>query len=104
MIYRWLAILVALVMVFSLTASGVQAQSSDDISMPAAADPLYWEVQRVDDPPLYAYMTDRNLRLDANNIPHIAYGGDHLYYATLVGGIWQVEIVDASEGVGMFAS
>jgi len=43
-------------------------------------------------------MTDRSLRLDTNNNPHIVFGVDHLYYIYYDGSQWQKEIIDASLG------
>ena len=63
-----------------------------------------WDIQRVDAPKLFSNMTDRSLRLDANGNPHIAYGGDYLYYAWHDGTQWHIETVDTSEGVGSYAS
>ena len=63
-----------------------------------------WDIQRIDSPKLPADMTDRSLRIDANGHPHIAYGGDYLYYAWHNGTEWKIETVDTSEGVGSFAS
>ncbi|MDH7486327.1 MAG: carboxypeptidase regulatory-like domain-containing protein, partial [Anaerolineae bacterium] len=49
-------------------------------------------------------MTNRSLRLDTSGHPHIAYGGDHLYYAWHDGAAWHLETVDPSPGVGRYAS
>jgi len=63
-----------------------------------------WQLERVDAPKLIAEMTDRCLRLDAQGRPHLAYGGDHLYYAWYDGTQWNAETVDDSWGVGRHAS
>lgn len=63
-----------------------------------------WDIQRIDAPKLLSEVTDRSLRLDANGRPHIAYGGDYLYYAWYDGAGWRLETVDTSEGVGSYAS
>jgi hypothetical protein len=34
--------------------------------------------------------------LDSSDRPHIAYGGDHLYYAYFDGTQWQYEVVDSA--------
>ena len=44
------------------------------------------------------------LRLDAAGYPHIAYGGDHLYYTRYDGIGWRYETVDGAEHVGAGAS
>lgn len=73
-----------------------------------AAEPLppapAWQLTCVDCPKRFGELTDRGLRLDAAGHPHIAYGGDHLYYATHDGSIWRYETVDGSSGVGSAAS
>jgi hypothetical protein len=63
-----------------------------------------WKYQSVDDPMLFNYMGDRSLRLDSDNNPHIAFGGDHLYYASYDGSNWTFETVDPAVGVGFFTS
>jgi hypothetical protein len=49
-------------------------------------------------------MGNRSLQLDAEGHPHIAYGGDHLYYARHDGTQWHYEVADGSAGVGEYAS
>ncbi|MFO0795347.1 MAG: hypothetical protein U0586_14950 [Candidatus Brocadiaceae bacterium] len=44
------------------------------------------------------------IAVDASNRPHIAYGGDHLYYAYHDGSKWNYPTVDASLLVGDYAS
>jgi hypothetical protein len=63
-----------------------------------------WVNQCVDCPKLFKETADRALVLDKNGRPHIAYGGDHLYYAWQDGAGWQYSTVDASTGVGRHAS
>ncbi len=63
-----------------------------------------WQITCVDCPKWFGELTDRGLRLDAAGHPHIAYGGDHLYYATHGGSAWRYETVDASSAVGSSAS
>ena len=70
-----------------------------------SAQPLGpWEITCVDCPKRFGTLTDRGLRLDAQGHPHIAYGGDHLYYATHDGSAWHYETVDSSSLVGSSAS
>jgi len=73
-----------------------------------AAEPLpptpAWQITCVDCPKLFGELTDRGLRLDFAGHPHIAYGGDHLYYATHDGSAWRYETVDSSSAVGSAAS
>ena len=73
------------------------------VSRPCNAIPAR-VVQCVDCPKDYYRMTPGSLRLDSNDHPHIAYGGDHLYHAWNDGSTWHYETVDASPGVGAYAS
>ena len=63
-----------------------------------------WEITCVDCPHGFEGLTDRGQRLDVNDRPHIAYGGDNLYYASFEDGAWQVEIADPSPRVGQHAA
>jgi hypothetical protein len=63
-----------------------------------------WQIEVAEYGKQFEGMTDRSLRLDAQGHPHIAYGGDHLYYAFHDGVSWQCEVADASHAVGMSAS
>jgi hypothetical protein len=63
-----------------------------------------WIFLCVDCSKFFAFMTDRSLRLDASGHPHLAYGGDYLYYAWHDGTSWHYETVDQSPGVGEYAS
>ena len=60
----------------------------------AQGQPLTWEITCVDCPHSFDKTTDRSLRLDAAGHPHIAYGGQSLYYAWFDGSDWQTEVVD----------
>jgi hypothetical protein len=60
-----------------------------------------WVIECVDCPRYFDNLTNRSAVLDANELPHVAYGGDHLYYGYLDGdGEWQSEVVDVSARVG----
>jgi hypothetical protein len=63
-----------------------------------------WHIECVDCPRYFRGMTDRSLRLDADDHPHIAYGGKHLYYAWHDGTQWHYETVDDAPRVGQYAS
>jgi hypothetical protein len=63
-----------------------------------------WAIETVDDPKQFSEMTDRSLALDGDGHPHIAYGGDYLYYAWHDGTAWHLETVDNAGGVGQYAS
>ena len=58
---------------------------------PVSADG--WVIECVDCPKQFDNMTNRSLRLDAEGHPHIAYGGDGLYYAWHDGADWHYETV-----------
>jgi hypothetical protein len=58
-----------------------------------------WTFECTDCPPWFT-ITDRSLRLDPAGNPHVAYGGDHLYYAWYDGVRWWHEAAGASPGVG----
>ena len=58
----------------------------------------------MDCPNWFEDLTDRSLRLDGDDRPHIAYGGDNLYYASYEDGAWQVETADPSPQVGQHAA
>ncbi len=77
------------VVIFILESSAVSAQ---------------WTVESVDAPKNFHNLYSRSLALDANDHPHIAYGGDHLYYAVYDGIGWNYETVDLSTDVGSFTS
>ena len=90
------ALLLSLVLAFLLTPLlALQATS-------ARADG--WVIECVDFSKLFSEMTDRSLRLDAAGHPHVAYGGDRLYYAYYNGMNWNLDTVDDSPGVGRYAS
>lgn len=74
----------------------------------AAADPESpppaWQITCVDCPKWFDGLTERGLRLDAAGRPHLAYGGDHLYYAAQDSAQWRYETVDHGPVVGVGAS
>ncbi|MBK9094043.1 MAG: hypothetical protein IPM84_14975 [Anaerolineae bacterium] len=63
-----------------------------------------WDIRCVDCPKALDELSTRSLRLDSQGRPHIAYGGDHLYYAWHDGSAWQLETVDSGVRVGAYAS
>ncbi len=87
-------------MFFSASNQGDAAIQADQ----SITNAFLWKFRNVDDPMLFNYMGDRSLRLDSSNNPHIAFGGDHLYYASYDGSNWTFETVDPSDGVGLFTS
>ena len=85
------ALLLALLLAAGLT-SAAQAQAGD------------WTIECVDCPIYISQFNDGALRLDAAGRPHVAFGGDHLYYGWHDGLEWHFETVDDSPGVGSYAS
>ena len=63
-----------------------------------------WVTETVDNPKYFSDFGPRSIAIDSNNHPHIAYGGDHLYYAYYDGSAWHYETIDSSPGVGMYTS
>src|SRR4030042_2109936 len=99
--YRFfLRMIILLCLVLLASASG----SATELAEQSGVNNFTWTRTSADDPMLFSYMGDRSLRLDTNNPPHIAFGGDHLYYAHHDGSNWFFEKVDPSDGVGLFAS
>mgnify|MGYP001093102675 FL=1 len=99
----WLVKLLGLWLSLSLLAAGVAGVASVQAAQGEAIHNA-WITQAVDAPALFAYMTDRSIRLDSANHPHIVFGGDHLYYGYHDGTSWSLQTVDPANGVGMFAS
>ncbi len=73
------------------------------LSVSAGGGGVRWKTIRVDAGATIRYPTNSSLKLYAG-VPNVAYGGDHLYYASLVGGNFVTTTVDANWGVGMYAS
>ena len=63
-----------------------------------------WRIEVVDAPKYFDNFYSRSIAIDNNNNPHIAYGGDRLYYAYHYGSTWNYQSVDVSLGVGSYAS
>ncbi len=92
-----------LVLVFALAAllPGLQPPTT---GAETAAPDAPWQITCVDCPKWFGELTDRGLRLDAAGNPHVAYGGDHLYYARYDGIAWRYETADAASAAGAAAS
>lgn len=69
-----------------------------------AAEEDDWVIECADCPKYFASLTDRSLQVNAGGHPHIAYGGDHLYYAWYDGTAWYHETADGITGVGSHAA
>ena len=63
-----------------------------------------WSIDCVHCPKQFEAATNRSLCLDENGYPHIAAGGDHLYYTWFDGSSWQSITVDDSPRSGSAAS
>ena len=64
---------------------------------------LTWHTEYVEAPKFFLTMR-HYLALDSQGHPHLAYGGDYLYYAYYDGTNWHTETVDDSPGAGWYAS
>ena len=87
-----------------LNPSGLQHINKDSPARSTRPSSGLWELECADCPKSFEMLSDRSLVLDADGYPHIAYGGDHLYYAWFDGAAWNYATVDASPGVGLHAS
>lgn len=83
---------------FNTGVVGVDIQSTEQAFTPT------WATERIGFSKTFGRTTDRSLVLDSSNYPHIAYGGDHLYYAWYDGSTWYKETVDPAWGVGWYTS
>ncbi len=63
-----------------------------------------WHIERVEAPKIFWQMGPHSLALDSSGHPHVAYGGDFLYYAWYNGAVWQIQTVDSSGAVGEYTS
>lgn len=95
----WQRVGPGLLLICALLAPGMAP--SQPAASTAADD---WQITCVDCPKWFRDLTDRTLRVDDDGHPHLAYGGDHLYYASHDGSGWRYETVDDSAAVGSFAS
>ncbi len=100
--FAWKAacLVVAAVILLSGVLLSAQAQSPG----PAGSAALAWRVRSLDAPKWFEDMGPRSLALDAAGWPHVAYGGDYLYYAWFDGIFWQQVVVDAGPGAGRYAA
>ncbi len=94
--------LLALFAVLAIASPWGRSAAASGPSTPA--QDTAWEVSCVDCAKDMLPSSDRALRLDAAGHPHIAYGGDHLYYAWHDGTAWRTETADPAAGVGAYAS
>ncbi len=107
----WIALAALLSLVFTSVQDALaQAPENPNTNNVVAVDdcnpPNSWKCIIVDGPPLFTNMTDRSMRFDSNGVPHIVYGGDHLYYSVYdpVAKVWNTTTLDNSPQVGQYAS
>lgn len=79
--------------------SALQTTNTDQLSQDGA-----WFIERVDDTHYFTNTADRILQTNAQGYPRLAYGGDHLYYAAWDGSQWNIQVADASDYVGEYAT
>lgn len=65
--------------------------------------PLAWAFEVVDAPRSFERLGPRSLALDAAGLAHIAFGGDHLYYAREDRPGWRFDVVDPAPEAGLYA-
>lgn len=70
----------------------------ESLNFPASTRGLSpgWSTQVIHEGKLFAREGDRYLRVDGQGRVHLAYGGDHLYYALQDETGWHIEVVDAT--------
>lgn len=73
-------------------------------AVPSPDPTITWEIETVDGPRHFTRLRDRTLRIDTAGQPHLAFGGDALYYAHAEAAGWRIEVVDDSPGVGEYAA
>jgi len=101
----WRIVLVVFLILASLyLAPGVQARPIHRPDLVYSPPIDHWRTSCIECPRNFYTMTDHSLRLDSDGQPHLAYGGDALYYAWYDGASWQSEIVDETATAGNYAS
>ncbi len=97
--------IISAVLFLSLTAASVLgAPAAGRPNSSESVAPLAFSLNSVHAPKIFRDMNSHSLRLDSAKLPHVAYGADHLYYASYNGTTWDIQTVDASAGVGAYAS
>lgn len=97
-VWFYLLLLAALVLATSPAAAAPGEPQAPDTTG------LSWLTETVDTAERYANMSSRSASLDSNGNAGIAFGSQKLYLARQSGSNWTVSIVDASFGVGAYAS
>lgn len=67
-------------------------------------DQITWITEAIDSAETFENMSSRHTRLDSNGNPGMVFGSRNLYYAKRGGSDWTVSVIDASYGVGAYAS
>jgi hypothetical protein len=101
---RLAGISVQMLILLALLFGSVGSASAETYQPETVLAPFLFKTDKIDAPKLYHWMRDRSLRLDTNKRPHIAYGGDNLYYLHFNGTSWIYETIDPSPGTGKYAS
>jgi hypothetical protein len=83
------------------TNTGASAPSPPSIWSSASDD---WQIECADCPKQFDSLTGSSLQLDSSGYPHVAYAGDHVYYAWFDGTDWHYETVDESIGARWYPS
>jgi len=84
-----------------LPAAGVAAPPAPSAGLRA----LTWQIESVDQSRRFSSFGNRSVQFDGYLRPHVAYGGNHLFYATWASeGNWQAETADAAVDVGTHSS
>ncbi len=77
-----------------------EAWPREPLGPPGESPSNTWHVEAVDAPRTFYWPGPRSLALDSAGHPHVAYEGDHLYYAWYDGASWHTEAVDSGGGMG----
>lgn len=96
-----------LALLFLLLTSSIGFSQSDtqgEIQAELQALPPGWKIETIDDGRIIAELGQNSLAYGPGGVPHVAYGGDHLYHAYRAGGEWGIQLVDSSPQVGKNAS
>jgi hypothetical protein len=95
-------LILVVVVVFSQMAVTARTAFGTELAKTGAST---WIIQRADDSNFISENTgDHAAMYDANGVLHVAFGGDHLYYAHCENGTCTIQTVDNSDSVGSQAS
>lgn len=99
---RWGRLILGIVLLLSFPAGGISAAPGE---LPVLEPDLApgWLSYHVDAPANLWDMSQHSLQL-VSGYAHLAYGGDHLYYAYQDAGGWHTQVADGAWGVGRGAA